>query len=342
MKILLATHAFHPDIGGLETVSRILAEQFVARGHEVRVVTRTLARAPAPGVAEETFAFPVLRRPPPGELLRLVRWCDVYLQNNISLQTLWPLLLVRRPWVVVHQGWLTRTSGAVGWQDRIKMFVLRFGRSIAISRASAEPLPVPAKIVGNPYQDHIFRLLPGMERDRDLVFLARLVTDKGGDMVIDSLAALKKDGLMPSLTVVGDGPELANLRQQAARLGVADQVVFTGILTGEALVKMLNRHRIMLVPSRLPEPFGVVALEGIACGCVVLGSDRGGLPDAIGPCGLTFPNDDLAAMTAYLQKMLRDDALLASLRGGADEQLRKHSQRQVAEEYLRVFEEVRR
>ena len=62
-----------------------------------------------------------------------------------------------------------------------------------------------------------------------------------------------------------------------AALGLERQVEFTGVLQGETLVRTLNAHRIMVVPSRTPEPFGVVALEGIACGCVVVGSEGGGL-----------------------------------------------------------------
>ncbi len=96
MHILLATHFFYPDIGGLETVARVLADEFTALGTRSsssrRVPGRTRRRS-----TRRSFAFPVVRRPGRRELLSLVRWCDVYFQNNISLRTLWPLLLVRRP-----------------------------------------------------------------------------------------------------------------------------------------------------------------------------------------------------------------------------------------------------
>jgi hypothetical protein len=45
------------------------------------------------------------------ELVRQVRWCDVFLQNNISLRTVWPLLFVRRPLFVTHQTWITNPDG---------------------------------------------------------------------------------------------------------------------------------------------------------------------------------------------------------------------------------------
>ncbi len=336
MKILFATHRFYPQVGGLETVSLILAEQFAAAGHDIQLITDA-------GADETTddrrFPYPVWRRPGVGRLLRLLRWCDVYFQNNISLRTLWPLLLVRRPWVPAHHTWLTRVDGSIGWQDRLKKFLLHYGMPIAVSQEIAQSLEVPGTVViGNPYKDEIFRELADVPRDRDLIFLARLVSDKGGDLLLDALADLKSHGFMPTLTVVGDGPEMPNLRQQAAILGLTRQVEFTGVLQGEALVRAVNRHRVMVVPSRTPEPFGVVALEGIACGCVVIGSEGGGLADAIGRCGLTFPNHDQKALAGAIGRVMFDPHLYDELRAQAPAHLQRHEPAKVAETYLRVFE----
>ena len=339
MKILVATYRFYPDVGGLETVARVLSEEFVAMGHEVALITET---APSGSGEEGRFPFPVWRRPGARRMLSLIRWCDVYFQNNISLRTAWALLLVRRPWVMSHQTWVTRVSGREGWQDRVKKFVIRFGSPIAISKAIAQELPVRATLIGNPYQDTQFRVLPGAARTRDLVLLARLVSDKGADILLEALAELRGAGLTPNLTVVGDGPEMDNLQRLAVELGVAAQVTFAGVQTGEALVRILNEHRVMVVPSRLPEPFGVVALEGIACGCVVVGSERGGLSDAIGSCGLTFPNGDAHALAGCLRRALEDPAVDKMRRDHAPAHLEKHSSRRIAEAYLRVFEEAAR
>ena len=337
MKILFATHRFFPEVGGLETVSLILAEEFVKAGHEVRLVTHAAADD---ATDDSRFPYPVFRRPRAGTLLSLLRWCDVYFQNNISMRTLWPLLCVRRPWVPAHHTWLTRVSGRIGWQDRLKKFLLRHGTAapIAVSHEVARLLEVPGTIViGNPYQPGLFRVLPEVARTRDLVFLARLVSDKGGDLLLDALADLKAQGFAPELTVVGDGPELASLRRQVETLGLTRQVQFTGVLLGEELVRTLNAHRIMVVPSRTPEPFGVVALEGLACGCVVVGSEGGGLTDAIGSCGLTFPNHDKRALSRALGRVLFDAALYDELRSHAPEHLERHQPEKVAEAYLRVF-----
>jgi glycosyltransferase involved in cell wall biosynthesis len=104
-------------------------------------------------------------------------------------------------------------------------------------------------------------------------------------------------------------------------------------------VETLNRHRILVAPSRYQEPFGLVALEGVACGCVAVGSSGADLPEAIGhPCGLTFPNGDVEAMTGCLERALLDPDLRAELRAQAADHLRRHRPEVVAKEYLDVME----
>ncbi|MFL6197465.1 MAG: glycosyltransferase family 4 protein [Thermoanaerobaculia bacterium] len=335
MRILIYSPAFLPMIGGLELNVANFAERFQRAGHEVVVVTRT------PGQGPDGLPFRVVRRPSPGELLRWARWCDVFHQANVSLRGIWPLLLVRRPWVVSHHSWYTRTEGNVAWQDRIKRWSLRFAAgSIAVSQAVADDLAVPSVVIPNPYRDELFRWLPGVERTEDLVFLGRLVSDKGMDLLLDALALLAAEGLRPRLTVVGEGPEEPRLREQAERLGVAEQVRFAGLVTGPELVELLNRHRILVAPSRYNEPFGIVALEGIACGCVVVGSAGGGLRDAIGPCGETFRNGDAADLARVLGRLLRHPELHDEYRRHCEEHLALHTAERATAAYLRVMEEA--
>ena len=94
----------------------------------------------------------------------------------------------------------------------------------------------------------------------------------------------------------------------------------------------------MVLPSRWQEPFGVVALEGIACGCVVIASEGGGLKEAIGPCGATFPNGDVKALTHKLVDLLSIPEKVASYRVQAESHLSRHTKEEVANAYLQVFE----
>jgi glycosyltransferase involved in cell wall biosynthesis len=331
VRILLGSHHFFPSTGGIETASDLLAREFVALGHEVRVITQTKGNG--------HFPFAVIRRPGPLALLRQLRWCDVFLQNNISLRTLWALLFVRRPLFIAHQTWITNPDGTIGWQHRLKKLALRYATSMAISRAVAEKLPDRSIQVGNPYDDKVFKDVPFEPRTRELIFVGRLVSDKGASLLLEALAMLAS---RPRLTIAGDGPERASLEKQAADLLLQPQVEFLGSQTSEQLAKLLRQHRILVVPSRWREPFGIVALEGIASGCVVVGSAEGGLGEAIGPCGLTFPNGNATALANALSRLLGDPAECDRLRQNAASHLARFTPRHVAGLYLDAMKRAAR
>lgn len=336
MRVLLYTPAFLPQVGGLEINTANLARELARLGQEVAVITTT------PGPGEDDPAYRVVRSPSPRELLRWTRWCDVFAQQNISLRGLWPLLLVRRPWVVSHHSWYCRSDGRIAWQDRLKRRLLRYAAgSISVSRAMADDLATPSVVIANPYREDLFRLLPDAERRRDLLFVGRLVSDKGVDLLLDALALLAGRGLRPRLTVVGDGPERPRLAAQAARLGLGEQMEITGFKTDLDLVRTYNEHRILVIPSRYKEPFGIVALEGIACGCLVVGSAGGGLQDAIGPCGFTFSNGDVAGLADLLERLLRDPETGRERLRKAPEYLAGIRTETAARAYLRVFTAAR-
>lgn len=330
MKILISSHAFAPSIGGIETVSALLAREFVRAGHEVALITQTAAES------EEKFPFPVLRQPSSGEVQRQIRWCDIFWQNNLSLRTLWPAFLARKPAVITHQGSYCRRPSGLDLVQRVKHAVVNHATSVAISTAVAECFATNSQVIPNPFDSHLFASGPPTEsRPHDLIFLGRLVSEKGVDVLLHALQQLPEP---VRLTIVGAGPERDATEALAKQLGVREQVNFAGPIRGKELVALLQEHRILVVPSRYDEPFGVVALEGIASGCVVVGSSGGGLPEAIGPCGVTFPNGDPAALASALGQLLRQPNDRRRLLAPAPEHLARFHPEVVAREYLALFE----
>jgi len=330
VNILFCSVPYRPSVGGIETVSALLAERFHGLGHEVVLVTMT------PDSGPQTEPWRIVRRPSAPQLLSLVRRADVVFHNNISLRLAWPLLLLRRPWVVAHHTWIP----AAGLSARIKRAVLRHARHIAVSRAIAASLPVASTLVPNPYDDALFVQQTGAVQTGELVFVGRLVSDKGVDRLLDALGVLARRGRVARLTIVGDGPEAEPLRRQAERLGIAGQVDFAGRRTGGALVATLNAHRVLVVPSVWEEPFGVVVLEGLACGCVALVTRSGGLPDAAGNCGLVVPKDDPTALADGIAALLDDPAAQARMRAGVASHLARHTRERVAADYLQVLQDA--
>jgi glycosyltransferase involved in cell wall biosynthesis len=322
---------FYPSIGGLEMMVSILADEFVRQGHEVKLVCRV------PATDSKKFPFEVFRRPNPWQLLKITRWCDVFFQANISLKGIWPLLIVRKPLAVSHQGLYARSDGRIGWQDHLKRRATWFAHNISASHMVADHISARSTVIPNSYRDDVFQIMAGVPRSKQLVFLGRLVSEKGADLLLEALARLKYQGLYPQLTIIGSGPEESKLRQQAKELSLDTQIEFTGLKTGAELARTLNEHQIMVVPSRCKEGFGIVALEGIACGCVVVGSEEGGLKEAIGPCGVTFPNSNEEALARILADLLTSPEKLSSLKVRVKTHLARHKREEVARSYLEVF-----
>jgi glycosyltransferase involved in cell wall biosynthesis len=301
----------------------------------VVVITRTREDETQPD-----FPFEIARRPSARDLMRLTAWAHVVFHNNISLRAAWPLLVVRRPWVVAHQTWLPRVPGLPGMKAVFKRKVLRGATGIAISQAIATDFTTPCTVIPNPYDDEIFRPITGIERDRDLAFVGRFVSAKGLPVLLGAMGHLAERGLRPALSVIGSGPEEQAWRRLADQMGLSDQVEFVGVKRERELAELLNAHRVMVVPSLWNEPFGVVALEGMACGCVVVGSEGGGLKEAIGPAGLTFANGDAEALAAAIDRALNESGAAGGCRAAAKAHLARHAPPVVARHYLDVLERV--
>lgn len=340
LKLLLISHRFHPFIGGIEVHSGILARVFAERGFEVRVLTWTTTDR------KDQFPFRIIRNPGPVQLIRLHAWADIVFENNPCIRLAWPKRLFNKRSVIALHTWVQQTHGHTIFSDRVKkIWIGMANKVIACSKAIQQKTFAAAEVIPNPYDDGLFRILPGVSRTKSFVFLGRLVSDKGADMAIHALHALVRDETVSNrhalqLTIIGEGPERESLEKLVSGLQLQNQVQFTGSLQQEALIRCLNEHQLILIPSRWEEPFGMVALEGMACGCIPVVSDGGGLPEAIGKAGLTFTRNDQTALIRTLKQLLGDVESQNTLRANAVDHLKEHTLHKISARYLQAVESV--
>lgn len=342
VKILFLSHSFYPHIGGIEINSEILAEAFVQAGYLVTLATWSM------DLETKTFPFTVVRKPSMKALFKMHMWADVVFENNPSLRLAWPSWFYRKASVVVLNTWISRINGDSGWQDKLKMYWLKRATAvIAVSEALQNRCWPAAVVIGNPYREQTFRKLPQITRSKDFVFLGRLVSDKGAKLTIKALfrlVSIKTSGkqVFPdvSLTIVGDGPEKKMLEDMAKAFGLLDHVHFTGALRGQELVSCLNEHRFILVPSIWEEPFGNVALEGMACGCIPIVSDGGGLPEAVGQAGLIFKRGNMDDLMNCIHSIIDNPVLEKTLRERCENHLIEHYSTTVSQRYLQVIQKA--
>ncbi|MGE3907656.1 MAG: glycosyltransferase, partial [Reyranellaceae bacterium] len=180
MRVLLVSYAFAPSIGGVETASLILATELRRRGHEVAVVTATQAEAPP------AFDYEVHYQPSNRQLLGLHRWADLVLHNGYSLRFAWPLLFVRRPWVVIHASDFR--------PGLLRRLVAGAAAHISVSEQVARTVPMASTVVGNAYRADLFAVRNEGSRRYRFGFVGRLVSDKGAAHLLEALSRLTGAG----------------------------------------------------------------------------------------------------------------------------------------------------
>jgi glycosyltransferase involved in cell wall biosynthesis len=186
--------------------------------------------------------------------------------------------------------------------------------------------------------------MPGVDRDKDLLFVGRLVPAKGADTLLRAFQIILKHRPQAALMIVGVGPEADPLQELATSLGIKRSVSFLGSKQGTELAELMNQHKILVIPSRSrpPEALSVVTLEGIACGCVPVASRQGGLPDAVGETGILFEEGNFDELADTLLRLLDAPELLDFYRSKAEEHLRQFSPEVVAHVYESHFAACRR
>lgn len=340
LKILLISHNFSPFVGGIESISKVFAEHFTAKEHEVHLLTWTRDSEKN----TENYPYKVVRNPGIRTLFKEHNWADFVFENNPSLRLSWPAIFFRKPSIISLQTWVAQINGKIELQDKLKLqWLKRADRVIACSKAIQKKCFPESIIIPNPYKDNNFRIRTSVLRNKEFVFLGRMFSDKGGKLAIEAFKRVVQNENSNSdirLTMIGDGPEKIALEKLVSELNLENKVIFKGCMQGEELVDLLNEHRFILVPSIWEEPFGIVALEGMACGCVPIVSNGGGLPDAIGNNGLTFKRGNVAGLTSCMLRILQDVQLEKDLRSSAKEHLKNHTTSIIAQRYLQVIENI--
>jgi glycogen(starch) synthase len=142
-----------------------------------------------------------------------------------------------------------------------------------------------------------------------VLLVGRLVYEKGFHLALDALAPVVRRIGGVRFVVAGTGSAEAELKRQARRLGLAGHGVFLGWVGDDMLHSLYRISDLCIVPS-IYEPFGIVALEAMASGCLCVVADTGGLREVVpvdGTVGLRFTSRDAGALRAVLEHVLTDD-----------------------------------
>lgn len=151
-------------------------------------------------------------------------------------------------------------------------------------------------------------------------FVGRTDSAKAPDLLLRAAGQLARKTKAFRLQVLGSNhygrsePDDYQRTLQSLAAGLEAEGVsvhMPGFVDRFALPDALRKAHINVVPSRWPEPFGLVTPEGMACGLATIGSRTGGTPEIIAEAGFLFERDDVDALAGHLERLVCDAPLRA-------------------------------
>lgn len=378
MRVALLPSAYAPAVGGVEELTRRLADRLVAGGDEVEVWTFRHPPDLAPfevvdGVVVRRFGFPLpaarpsaaLRFPSLGrhalgalsEAVRAFR-PDVLHVQCFSAQGIYATAAAARhrlPLVVSLQGETVMDDADVYGRSA----VLRLGLRAALRRAGAvtgcsrfvvddaeRRFGLPAgkgRVVHNGVEVAGDEQPEALELpfDRFVLALGRVVPNKGFDLLVQAFAKLGSEHPGVGLVVGGEGRVRAPLVALADELGMGHRVALPGGLGRGQVAWAMANAEVFVLPSRV-EPFGIVVLEALRAGRPVVVSSHGGAPEIVRHEreGLVADPFDTGALAVAIARLLGDPGLARRLAAAGRRRVEDFSWDRIADRYSDLYREV--
>ena len=351
MRILIVSGIWPPDVGGPASHAPELAEFLLGRGHSVEVVTTGAAQP-----AKQPYEIRWVDRAAPAGLrhARVAAWirerashADVVYATSMLGRAVLGSSLARRP-VVVKLVADEAYERARRWElfegdlDAFQRFggglrirLLRQARDRALRRVAHLVCPsgylaalavswgVPReRVTVLPNAAPALPLLPGREGARVqfgvggplLAFAGRITKQKALEVALDALGRV--DGV--ALAIAGDGPDLPDVRQRVAELGLDGRVRFLGPLNRDGVLTLFRAADASLLTSSW-ENFPHTVVEALAVGTPVIATSVGGVPELVrdGKNGLLVPVGDRDALAAAIRRVVGEPGLRERLAAAA-------------------------
>ncbi|NCR38402.1 MAG: glycosyltransferase family 4 protein [Microcystis aeruginosa W13-11] len=149
----------------------------------------------------------------------------------------------------------------------------------------------------------------------NIAFAARLVKEKGADILLRAFAQVIAQIPQAQLNLVGEGVERDNLEKRIIELNLTKNVVMHGQMPRNAMEALFSNAWVQVVPSLWAEPFGLITASAMMRGTAVIASATGGSQDIVTEekTGFLFPPGDVDALATSLLKILQNRELAEKL-----------------------------
>jgi glycogen synthase len=288
MKILLTNRLYHPVLGGTVVLTDSIASVLFELGHEIRITTKTK------NLSVDKYKFPVARTTSFLRICKQILWSEAVIMIEPSVFYATAVWLMRKPRMGLIQTWFLAHPGDLNLLRRLqKIFTHAFSRYSAPSKVVADNWGSNYEIIPNGYDPEIF-FNRQINKEYDFVFLGRFNLEKGPDLFVSALEFLHLKKIRFKALLIGDGETMALCKKIASGSdGLSEMITFKGEIRNRSeIAHLMNQCKVLVIPNRWDEPFGMVALEGLACGCRPVITRSGALEEVCGGYAVTVDKDN--------------------------------------------------
>ena len=185
------------------------------------------------------------------------------------------------------------------------------------------PNGVDLNLYDNIERDYDFRRKYAMDNEKIILFMGRLVYEKGIQNLIAAMPKILECYHDSKLIIAGRGGMINELKAQVHAMGLDSKVYFTGYLAGKDVKKMYKCADVAVFPSTY-EPFGIVAIEAMLSGNPIVVSDIGGLNEIVdhGVTGMKSYCGNANSLADSILTLLFDHNLCENISKNAKEKVR--------------------
>jgi glycosyltransferase involved in cell wall biosynthesis len=187
------------------------------------------------------------------------------------------------------------------------------------------------------------RKLKCKEEGYYIVSVARLIPEKGIDILFHAISLIAKKIENLHVIIIGEGKEKNKLKLLAKALNIENIVEFKSFIPNENLPLWYNIADIVVIPSRVETGCLIVPLEAMACGKPIIGSDLEGIRASVkhGYNGLLFTPEDSIALAKAMMKLLKNNELRSKMGENARKMVvEKFDETKIIENMIKLYKEV--
>ncbi|UCE74765.1 MAG: glycosyltransferase family 4 protein [Methanomassiliicoccales archaeon] len=177
------------------------------------------------------------------------------------------------------------------------------------------------------------------DHERRLLFVGRLQRSKGIFELVEMFKKLSQFDDKMTLTIVGIGNILNELRDQVDKFGLKKRIIFPGSVPYEKVFDHYFNSSLFVFPSK-KETFGMVPLEAMACGLPVIASDIPSIREATGGCAILVSLDNIDEWVDRIKTLISDENTMKDMSAKGRVWAQQFTWEKKAEEYERCLLEA--